>query len=338
MAPQSSSSLHKVLRNAEQDLDRCEWPGLMGFVLHPIRDNIWLPSMKLAQAIIVPTSNSTALPKVVDTAASATVGAACGAVKFAYGILPHTPNMKEIAVNGIHRECMQSLDRLPERFGARDVIALILSGIGLVSNLIIDVFTNPGQKFGAFVDTIKVFIAFLIYVGIDQELAEAFLTPRIVTNMAIVARIQATLDLTCTQTRRKQAAFVNDPIDAAAAWTVLKESERFMKFSTAAYGTFQIYASGTVSTVQALAPVNDAILKMQRILENIVQKLRRRRIAKYLDIAESQILYLTPPGGDIAVVRHFVAVDHDTMSVILAIRGTYSASDVIADIDGATSK
>lgn len=95
MAPQSI--LHKVLQDAEQDLDRCEWPGFMGFVLHPIRDNIWLPSMKLAQAIIVPTS-STVLPKVVDSAASATVRAACGAVKFEYGILSHTPNTREISV------------------------------------------------------------------------------------------------------------------------------------------------------------------------------------------------------------------------------------------------
>lgn len=336
MAPHSSS-LNEVLRDAEQDLDRCEWPGLIGLVLHPIRDRLLLPSVQLAQAIA-----PTALPKVVDTAASATVGAACGAVKFAYGVLPHTPSLREISVSEIRQECMQSLARLPDRFGSRDVVALILSGIGLISNVILDIFTNPGQKFNAFIDTVKVFLAFLIYFGIDEELAQAFLTRGSIVNIAITARIQADLDgSTCIQNRRQQAAYTdNAPLNPETALGVLKESERFMKFSTAAYGTFQIYASGTLqlSQDQSLTPINDAMHTMQRLMGSIVQRLRRRRIAKYLTIRQNQILYLTPPGGDIAVVRHFVAVDHNTKAVILAIRGTYSASDLIADIDGYTSE
>ena len=323
------SSLSKVLQDAERDLDKSEWPGVIGLVLHPLRDTVWLPSVKLAQNIAPP-----ALPPTMDQVASTVVGAACGVVKFTYSVLPHTPSLREISVNEIQKESLQTFDRLSERFGGRDIIALILTGAGFVSNFLLGIITNPVQKFGVFCDTVKIFFAFLVHVGIDEELAQGFMTPRVVTNMLITARIQASF----AQNRREQAAFTNDPITAETKWNLLKESERYLRFSTAAYGTFQIYASGTVQVETALTTVNDAVLGLQRLVARIIQQLRTRRISKYLDLGQDQILYLSPPGGDFTIVRHFVAVDHDTKSVVLAIRGTYSASDVVTDLDASTSK
>jgi hypothetical protein len=310
--PNGSSHLCKVLEDAKRDLDNSEWPGLMGLVLHSLRDKLLLPSVKIAQHLAPP------LPPMIDQAASTFVGAACGAVKFTYGVLPHKPSLREISVKDIQKESLQTFDRLPERFGERDIIPLILAGVGFVSNFFLGLITNPCQKFDTFVDTINVFIAFLIYMGIDKELVQNFVTPRIETNILITARIQAY----SAENRREQAAFTNDPISAEIKWNLLKESERYLRFSTAAYGTFQ---TGTLQVETELTT------------DEIVQRRRTRRIAN-LDIPEDQIMYLSPPSGDFATVRHFVAVDHLTKSVVLAIRGIYSASDVVTDIDASTSK
>ena len=63
---------------------------------------------------------------------------------------------------------------------------------------------------------------------------------------------------------------------------------------------------------------------------------RMRRIARFLGISIKDIQYMTPAGGDPNLVGHFVAVDRRSKAVVLAIRGTYSVSDVVTDLDAET--
>jgi len=46
-----------------------------------------------------------------------------------------------------------------------------------------------------------------------------------------------------------------------------------------------------------------------------------------------QILYVDD-GGDMKVLRHYVAIDHETKSVVLALRGTLSISGALVDMQG----
>ena len=171
--------------------------------------------------------------------------------------------------------------------------------------------TNPGEKIRTFVETIRVFLAFLLHAGINKELAKAFVTPRLATNMLLTARIQASFG----DHRRTDCAFTNAPINEDEKLRLLQEAERYLSFSTAAYGTFQIFASESLHVETALATVDSFVSRFQTVPVELIQRLRTRRIAKYLDISQDQILYLTPPAGNSSLVRHFVAVDHNTRSV-----------------------
>lgn len=46
-----------------------------------------------------------------------------------------------------------------------------------------------------------------------------------------------------------------------------------------------------------------------------------------------KIMYVDD-GGDMKVLRHFVAIDHETKSVVLALRGTLSISGALVDMQG----
>lgn len=48
--------------------------------------------------------------------------------------------------------------------------------------------------------------------------------------------------------------------------------------------------------------------------------------------------YHTAPGGGLKIIGHFVAVDHETKSVVLAVRGTHNTSEWVADFDAMAGK
>ena len=60
------------------------------------------------------------------------------------------------------------------------------------------------------------------------------------------------------------------------------------------------------------------------------------KIATHLGIPQNQILYLTPVSGSLSNSYHFVAVDLKTESVVLALRGTNSLSELCVDAMAST--
>lgn len=59
----------------------------------------------------------------------------------------------------------------------------------------------------------------------------------------------------------------------------------------------------------------------------------RKAIAFHCEISSDDIKILhVDDGGDMKVLRHFVAVDHTSKSVVLALRGTLSISGALVDI------
>ena len=73
-------------------------------------------------------------------------------------------------------------------------------------------------------------------------------------------------------------------------------------------------------------------------VEGASEIFRKRKIAKYVNIKENEIITATAPGGSIKLLGHFVAVDRrfnqvskSTGAVVLAIRGTYTISNLQID-------
>lgn len=323
------SIVGKILQDAEHDLDNSEWPGMMGTVLHPVRDTFWLPPLRFFNQHIAPIATS-ALPSTIDHAVGAVVGVTSGAIRFTYGILPHIPSLSEFAVQEIETTSLLTFNRLPSRDSVSDAISQLFSLFGFVLNSILDLLTNPAQKYSAFLNTIKMFAAFLMRTGITTELSNAIATRNAVTNMMLVARIQGSLD----DSRRADVAFRTPPFTPKEEMHLLQESKRHLQYATAAYGTFQISASDSLpqdhqQQQKAAGIIDDAMDQLQKKF--------RRRIAKYLGLAEEDILYMTSPGEELSVIPHFVAIEKATKSLILALRGTNSLTGVFTDIDATTS-
>jgi hypothetical protein len=71
------------------------------------------------------------------------------------------------------------------------------------------------------------------------------------------------------------------------------------------------------------------------------ERSRTHKIARYVGVKQDNILKITPPGGSIELLGHFVAVDHrrnavtgSSGAVVLAVRGTYTVSGLKIDAAG----
>jgi hypothetical protein len=106
--------------------------------------------------------------------------------------------------------------------------------------------------------------------------------------------------------QRRATCSIQEPMTEENKRKLLTESERYFNFSKAAY---------------SIVPGKENVTKS---------------IAEQLDIAEDQILFLTPPTRTDSSAHHFVAVDKQTNSVVLAIRGSKSVSDYCVDATAAT--
>jgi hypothetical protein len=91
-----------------------------------------------------------------------------------------------------------------------------------------------------------------------------------------------------------------------------------MRYATAAYGNSMIRA---------------AEINVVGRFDNRLNQLTRTRISEHVGVPEQDIVLLdVGHDGDGNHLRHFVAVDHVNKKVVLAIRGTFSLSEVVVDI------
>ena len=88
----------------------------------------------------------------------------------------------------------------------------------------------------------------------------------------------------------------------------INEGSRMIKFAIAAYGT---------GTLDELRDIDSNIQDIGDM---------KRRIAQHVGIDEDDVklLCLSEPGSNRMLLRHFVAVDRTSKSIILSIRGTLS--------------
>lgn len=126
-----------------------------------------------------------------------------------------------------------------------------------------------------------------------------------------------------------------------------------MKYSTAAYGgktitaanQQQIAADQEVTKIIINGNTGPNLVSKLNLKDEISRKywvndpveiLNRKKISEHVGIPESDIIMFVNPGGSTKYLRHFIALDKKNKEVILAIRGTYSFSEVLVDASGLT--
>merc|ERR1712165_428103 len=121
---------------------------------------------------------------------------------------------------------------------------------------------------------------------------------------------------------------------------IVKDAMRYARYATAAYGTAMI------SSVELLQVFGSKV--EIPALEKDSKAMRQRSIAKYVGVKKDDISSLTPPGGNMKVLGHFISVDHRQRSlgtgkqskgaVVLAIRGTFTISGLLIDAQAYSTK
>lgn len=150
----------------------------------------------------------------------------------------------------------------------------------------------------------------------------------------IIARAQAAKnDVGTAISRRARTAFSSLPpnVDDAKFKDILANSTRYVRFATAAYGVAMI------DNANLLQVFNKEVVKAPLVAE-ASQKARKGKMGRYLNIDEEDMLKITNTGGNLDVVKHFVAVDRPRGkikgAVVLSIRGTYTISGLKIDVGG----
>ena len=203
----------------------------------------------------------------------------------------------------------------------RDIGALILSCVGWLSNAALEAILHPLELSKTIWRLLK-FLPFVSSTGLLKELMRIlFMICKHPQTLEQTAAIQTRL-----ANRRRADCAIQGTITESVKQQLLADSKRYFKFATAAYGIPQMLAS------ELLHPTKKRTMGITQTIDYFVVG----KIATHLGIPRNQILYLTPVSGSLSNSYHFVAVDLKTESVVLAIRGTNSLSELCVDAMAST--
>ena len=308
--PPPASKTRLVLTEGRKDLKNAQPP--LAFIFDPIRRAVLDPTMALA-SIVVP-GVVTALPVADDITASC-IQLPFSIAKFAYGLLPFRGDSKSVnlamiaesdllAVSSAGSNPLPLPDNISSVFQAS--IAFTLSAVADVAGAIV----NPAKATTWMVSLWQVF-RFLDSSQLDHDLTNAIVKPfyggRLVDNINIYRKIQEPWQERIHRVKRFRRGQIQQ---------LVNEGARMMKYATAAYGTGMIQASLENRKVQT------------EELDNV-----KTAIAKHVGIRKNDIVHMcVSEGGNMLLLRHFIAIDRKSRNIVLAIRGTLSVSGALIDM------
>jgi hypothetical protein len=202
----------------------------------------------------------------------------------------------------------------------RAAIAFVLSVSADVVSLMID-----NSKMMKWMETLTELKSYLDASGVSNELNESIIKPlysgRLLDNLKILCDIQTKL-------------YANRHIDIAQTTNIqeLKDliliGHRMMRFATSAYGTEMIRSAldREVTVHEFLGQDDNYQIHKAIAFHSGIPNVNDIRVLEIND------------GGDMHLLRHFVAIDHTSKSVVLAIRGTLSVSGALVDMTAMDSK
>lgn len=185
----------------------------------------------------------------------------------------------------------------------------VASSAGFISSATTSYLTDRAQ-YRRIKPSVDAFVKFLNTSGIELELSPS-LNYHLVRNVVVLSRIQKILNL---RNDRRERTISTKTIDIPSR----EEALRYMRYSTAAYGSNMI-----------LAAEMDAKGKFDTRWSPVT----RTRISEHIDVPEDDIVLMDVDyGNDINHLRHFVAVDHANEKVVLSIRGTFTLAEIVVDV------
>lgn len=157
--------------------------------------------------------------------------------------------------------------------------------------------------------------AYLNATGVGDELQEGIMKPllrgRLFDNLKMLNDVQEEIDID----RHIKARFPGER--GTDIENEVRDEHRFMRWATAAYG---------VEMIKSAVDVDVDARELQS---------HRHAIALHAGIDVDDLRYVySKDDGDKHVLHHFVAVDKQSKSVVLALRGTLSLSGAIIDVQG----
>jgi hypothetical protein len=208
--------------------------------------------------------------------------------------------------------------------------------VGFGISTAVDVLTAPFRmdKLSGWFTTFVDLNAFLKQSGIGTEARRNLLQLDTLTNMIVLHKAQA----------RIRPTILNVAGRVQPTGEAMTEGYYYMKFATAAYGIASIRAANAQlqQLPQQREPLRRGALNaLPPDMYNVntpAEIATRRNISQHTGIPEDDITMFVRPGGDMNILRHFVAVDREKKAVVLCIRGTFSVSGTIIDIDGETGE
>lgn len=158
--------------------------------------------------------------------------------------------------------------------------------------------------------TLSTFRSYLQASGVGAELEESIMKPlwrgRLLDNIKMLNDVQ--------EIKEPEMGQIVSDLPKVPPET-LKEASRYMRFATAAYGVEMIHSA------------------MDRAANHSQLDSDRKAIAFHCLIDDQDVEYIfIDAGGSLTVLRHFIAVDHASKSIVLAIRGTLSISGALVDM------
>jgi hypothetical protein len=207
--------------------------------------------------------------------------------------------------------------RIPWKKSVRRRLGNVVSAMGFATSATTSIWSDR-SRIRRWKNTADALRNFLNQSGIDLEISSS-LNHRLLDNLIILSRVEkAALN---GSDRRDLALLQNDDI-ARRRIRIPSGSEalRYMKYATAVYGDAMIRAAEL-----------DALGKLDANLATATSS----KISAHCSIPEESIVLMDVDySGSDNHLRHFVAVDHKVQKIVLAIRGTFSISELVVDAAG----
>jgi len=319
----------EVLERAGEDLDNAQLPSLVNWAFAPFRDLILSPIVHTASKV------APAIP-IVDDVISFFLGNTFQVVKSAYSILPQTQEegFRHQVQHEAEKEAVVSMKKRGRQEKPSGIVSTVKAGFGFVFNAAVDFLTSPGQKVSEWGTASIALLGYLLYSGIGRDLAQAFARPGAINDIRIMGNVQARLkDVRHAQVATEEVR--NFP---------LKDAMWYMRYATAAYGMSMMESAERLITFDPLANwtifrgPKRMVAKTMAWVFGSWDDVNKAKIQRYVNIKPYDLVYITPlyVGGSTELLRHFVAVDSKKKAVVLAIRGTFTVSGLVTDLDGTT--
>jgi hypothetical protein len=211
----------KVLEGATKDLENAEFPGYLGKLFNPIRDEILVPVTSKATDIVPGVAQAIPLP-FLDESLAFGMDVSFGAFKLGYKVFPQSGVEKE-QEDAINKELMQLGHEGMKLTDTNPILSSLKAVFGFAASSIIDLATLPfNGKLREWIDMTIKFFGYLLVTGVGKEMLVAFGNPRGIQNLLIIANVQSKR----TSDIRRSSTVMDVSIPTDEFKNIMKDSAR----------------------------------------------------------------------------------------------------------------